>query len=135
MRAATIRLLLGALCLGLAGCAGVGERTDAAREAAVGFEEALRASDTHSACEALAPGTREELERDEPCPAALAALDLGTVTDSARPVATDVYGDQARVVFAGDVVYLASFPDGWKVTAAGCTPRPGRPAHCEVQGS
>ncbi|MEU7075539.1 hypothetical protein AB0B30_36865 [Streptomyces narbonensis] len=135
MRATTIGLFLGALSVGLAGCGGVGERTAAAREAAVGFEAALSASDTHRACEALAPGTLEELESDQPCPAALAALDLGTVTDSGQPVATDVYGDQARVVFAGDVVYLASFPDGWKVTAAGCTPRPGRPARCEVQGS
>ncbi|MFB7512634.1 hypothetical protein [Streptomyces sp. NPDC056144] len=132
MRTITTGLLLGALCLGLTGCAGVGERTGAARRAAVAFEEALRASDALRACAALAPGTREELESDGPCPAALAGLDLAA--DAGSPLRTEVYGKQARVAFEDDLVFLASFPEGWKVTAAGCTPRPERPADCEVEG-
>ncbi|MEU5216655.1 hypothetical protein AB0G79_10710 [Streptomyces sp. NPDC020807] len=133
MRAITTGLLLGALCLGLTGCAGVGERTGAARRAAVAFEQAVSASDARRACAALAPGTREELEGDGPCPVVLAGLDLPA--DAGAPLRAEVFGDQARVEFEDDLVFLASFPDGWKVTAAGCTPRPERPADCEVEGS
>ncbi|MEV6250368.1 hypothetical protein AB0M38_29835 [Streptomyces sp. NPDC051742] len=132
MRPITACLLMSTLCLGLAGCGSVEERASAARSAALGFGAALRASDEARACEALAPATREELEQDGPCPTALAALRLDTV--AGEPLSTDVYGEQARVVFARDSVFLASFPEGWKVTAAGCTPRPGRPARCEVKG-
>ncbi|MEU9297440.1 hypothetical protein [Streptomyces sp. NPDC048266] len=132
MRPATALLLSSALCLGLAGCGDIERRESAARSAAVGFGAALRASDPGRACRALAPGTREEVERDGPCPTVLAALDPATA--AGEPVTTEVYGAQARVVFAHDSVFLASFPDGWKVTAAGCTPRPGHPARCEVKG-
>ena len=43
------------------------------------------------------------------------------------PVAThirrvDVYGQDAIVRLDRDVVFLARFDDGWRVTAAGCTP-------------
>ncbi|MFF1510136.1 hypothetical protein [Streptomyces sp. NPDC058326] len=132
MRATTALLLMSALGLGLAGCGDVEQRQDAARSAAVDFGAALRGADAGRACEALAPGTREEVEEDGPCPTVLAGL--GPATAAGEPIATDVYGEQARVVFAHDSVFLASFPDGWKVTAAGCTPRPGHPARCEVKG-
>lgn len=135
MRPITACVVLGTLGLGLVGCGGVEERVTAARTTAVAFGVALRASDTVRACEALAPGTREELERDGPCPAVLAAVPGPEITVTGDPLVTDVYGGQARVVFAEYGVYLASFPDGWKVTAAGCTPRPGRPAQCAVQGN
>ncbi|MER5310848.1 hypothetical protein ABT034_24000 [Streptomyces sp. NPDC002773] len=132
MRPAAALLLMSALPLGLAGCGDVEQRASAARSAALDFGAALRASDPERACAALAPGTREEVEQDGPCPTVLADLDPATAA-AGEPVATDVYGEQARVVFARDSVFLASFPDGWKVTAAGCTPRPGRPARCEVK--
>ncbi|MGW6390275.1 hypothetical protein ACWFR1_07155 [Streptomyces sp. NPDC055103] len=138
MRRITACVVLGTLGLGLVGC-GVGaeERESAARTAAVAFTAAVRASDTGRACEALAPGTREEVETDGPCPTALATA-LGEAPADAPagdPLVVDVYGQQARVVFEEYSVYRASFPDGWKVTAAGCTPRPGRPASCPVRGN
>jgi hypothetical protein len=38
------------------------------------------------------------------------------------------------VVLERDTVFLSRFPTGWKVTAAGCVPRPGRPYQCAVKG-
>ncbi|MEV5886330.1 hypothetical protein AB0L74_27060 [Streptomyces sp. NPDC052020] len=46
----------------------------------------------------------------------------------------DVYGGQARVVLGHDTVFLARFPAGWKVTAAGCRPRADQPYQCEIKG-
>jgi hypothetical protein len=48
---------------------------------------------------------------------------------------TDVYGQWAQVRLTGDTVFLAVFPDGWRVVAAGCTPRPERPYDCVLKGS
>ncbi|MFD9406508.1 hypothetical protein ACFWBN_05695 [Streptomyces sp. NPDC059989] len=133
MRLSTGWLLAGTLCLAVSGCATVGERAEAAEAAARAFERALRSSDGVGTCDALAPATREELEAEAPCAPALAALGLPAATGPAERV--DVYGSQARVAFAQDSVFLASFPDGWRVTAAGCTPQPGgRPYHCELKG-
>ncbi|MCJ1676434.1 hypothetical protein MTF65_03525 [Streptomyces sp. APSN-46.1] len=132
MRPITALLLLGTLCVTSSGCAAVGERAAAAEAAATQFEAALRGGDVRRACEALAPGTREELEQDGPCGTALGTLNL---TPAAAPaVRVDAYGSQARVVFPRDTVFLAAYPDGWKVTAAGCVPRPGRPHRCELKG-
>ena len=46
-------------------------------------------------------------------------------------------GDLAIDATAGnghDTVFLAHFPTGWKITAAGCRPRPQRPYQCEIKG-
>ncbi|WP_051838113.1 hypothetical protein [Streptomyces sp. NRRL F-2580] len=125
-------LLAGTVCLAASGCAPVGERAEAAETAAQRFERALMAADDVRVCDALAPATREELEAEAPCGPSLAALRLPAAAGRAERV--DVYGSQALVVFAQDSVFLASFPDGWRVTAAGCTPRTGRPYHCELKG-
>ncbi|WP_411574972.1 hypothetical protein [Streptomyces fradiae] len=47
---------------------------------------------------------------------------------------TDVYGHQGRVVLEHDPYFVTWFPDGWKVRAAGCVPRPERPYDCRVAG-
>ncbi|MGW6970415.1 hypothetical protein [Streptomyces sp. NPDC054952] len=132
MRPIVVRSLLPLLCLALAGCATSDERSQAARSAAAAFERALADADSPRGCEALAPGTREELEQEEPCPAALQGLNL---TGAREPAGTAVvYGSQARVVYPHDSVFLALFADGWKVTAAGCTPRQGHPYRCDLKG-
>jgi len=46
----------------------------------------------------------------------------------------DVYGQWARVVLSDDTVFLAAFPGGWRVVAAGCQSRGERPYDCTVQG-
>ncbi|MFF5809363.1 hypothetical protein [Streptomyces sp. NPDC012746] len=125
-------LLAGAVCLATSGCATVSERAEAAEAAARRFERALTAADDARVCDVLAPATREELEAEAPCGPAVAALQLPAAAGPAERV--HVYGSQALVVFTQDNVFLASFPDGWRVTAAGCTPRKGRPYHCELKG-
>ncbi|CAM5280469.1 hypothetical protein SALBM135S_08638 [Streptomyces alboniger] len=133
MRARSQALLTVALLGALTGCGHVHVREDAAAHAATRFEEALRAPDTARGCAALAPGTRDELERTAELPCARALPDAGL--PEAGPVRTvDVHGRQARVVAAGDTLFLSSFPHGWKVVAAGCTARPEKPYQCLIKG-
>ncbi|MFE6132254.1 hypothetical protein ACFQ6Q_28960 [Streptomyces sp. NPDC056437] len=117
----------------LAGCGSVDEREAAIRSAVEQFDAAAAAKDGASLCAALAPGTRSELEDSEqqPCAEAVAGLRLpaaGAVSG------VDVYGQEARVVAAGDTLFLSRFAGGWKVVAAGCRPELGRPYQCAVKG-
>ncbi|WP_457254607.1 hypothetical protein [Pedococcus sp. P5_B7] len=49
--------------------------------------------------------------------------------------AVQVYGKDAIVHLGSDTIFLARFTAGWRVTAAGCTPRPGRPYDCTIRGN
>jgi hypothetical protein len=127
-------LILPALLgLVLAACGSVGERRSDAETAAVGFERLLRADDQAGLCAALAPETRGELEESEQasCAKAIASQEIPLGGTAHR---VDLYGRQARVVLDADTLFLSLFPDGWKVVAAGCTPRPGEPYQCMLQG-
>ncbi|WPO69710.1 hypothetical protein [Streptomyces sp. KN37] len=133
MRATRSGLLAAALLGALTGCGNADAREDAAAEAASRFEASLRASDAVRGCAALAPGTRDELEQssEQPCVRALPEAGL-PLAQEIRGV--DVYGRQARVVTDRDTLFLSSFPGGWKVTGAGCTPRPEKPYQCLIKG-
>ncbi|HET6533065.1 MAG TPA: hypothetical protein VFH03_20950 [Actinoplanes sp.] len=127
-------LLVPMLLLVVAGCAGVRERSDAATSVAVRMLTAVESDDGAAACGVLAPDTLAELEESagQPCAEAILAEDLsppGEVRESR------VYGQWAQVRLAEDTVFLAVFPGGWRVVAAGCTPRGERPYDCELQGS
>ncbi|MFJ8074301.1 hypothetical protein ACIQ7Q_10275 [Streptomyces sp. NPDC096176] len=76
----------------------------------------------------------EELEdsAESACPRALADAGL---PDGGPTRRVDVYGGEARVVLGGYTLFLSTFPDGWKITAAGCEPRTGRPYKCLVKGA
>jgi hypothetical protein len=117
----------------VSGCGELADRRSAASTAAAGFERALRAGDSVAACAALAPATRRELERSAKtgCAQAVIEQELARVANVGN---VDVYGQQARVVFGADTVFLSRFSSGWKVTAAGCTARPERPYECEIKG-
>lgn len=129
----TVALLTAALLGALTGCGGVDVREDAASRAATRFEESLRAADAARGCAALAPGTRDELEQNAELPCARALPDAG-LPDAGPVRSVDVHGKQARVVAAGDTLFLSSFPRGWKVVAAGCTERPEQPYQCLIKG-
>ncbi|MFF8653142.1 hypothetical protein [Streptomyces huasconensis] len=133
MRALRSGLLAVALLGASAGCGNTDGREDAAARAASRFAASLRAKDAVRGCAALAPGTRDELEHSSELPCARALPEAGLpLAHQLRGV--DVYGRQARVVTDRDTLFLSSFPGGWKVTAAGCTPRPEKPYQCRIKG-
>jgi hypothetical protein len=120
------------LAMAVGGCGHLGSAEDAnAAHAAENFDRSL--SDPAQACQLLAPGTLSELEDSfGRCQRSLPRQDLPAATEV---VSVDVYGQDAMVRLDGDVVFLARFPDGWKVTAAGCRLQsPGRPYTCAVKG-
>ena len=131
MRVLVVCLLSG---LALAGCASAGDRADAAADVAVRMLAAADAQDGTAACAALAPDTLDELEQSagKPCADAILEEDLPA---PGRVAGADVYGQWAQVRLDADTVFLAVFPDGWRVVAAGCTPRGERPYDCRVEGS
>ncbi|MGW6923250.1 hypothetical protein ACWGA9_18580 [Streptomyces sp. NPDC054950] len=127
-------LSLCALLLVLAACGGTEQRSAKASSAATAFEKALSKGDRAALCAALAPQTRKEVENSakKACADAITAQEVPT----GGPVrGVDVHGRQARVVLASDTLFLSQFPDGWKIVAAGCKPRPGQPYECSVKGS
>lgn len=125
-----------ALCalLLLAGCAGQGSAEDApAAETAERFAQAVSA-DTATACALLAPQTRVELESEHgPCGRSLSQSDVPDDAGKVREV--KVYGKDAVAYLERDTVFLARFDDGWRVTAAGCTPNGDQPYECDVKGN
>ncbi|MFF7456619.1 hypothetical protein [Kitasatospora sp. NPDC008115] len=116
------------------GCSSLTGRQDAAAAAAQQFESAVQQQDSGALCQALAPGTRQDLEESAKsgCEQAISDSDLPRASGVSR---VDVYGQQARVVFDQDTLFLSAFPDGWKITAAGCRPEPRKPYRCELKGS
>ncbi len=121
------------IALVLTGCSSVGSGEAQARSAALRFHQALDGGDASSACDLLAPRTRAEIEASAktPCSQALPGEGLPKAVGVGT---TDVYGTNARVVLDGDTLFLARFGAQWKVTAAGCEPRPDLPYDCTVKG-
>jgi hypothetical protein len=119
------------LLIGLAtGCSG---STDGPRSAAQAYAKDVAGGDGTAMCRLLAPETRAEVAQSgqSPCAQAIVDEDLPDPGDVQR---TQVWGRAAQVRMAGDTVFLSQFASGWKVVAAGCTPRGSRPYDCLVQG-
>jgi hypothetical protein len=113
------------------GCAG--GAVAGAVEVAHGFHAAVERRDGGAACGLLAPQTRNELAQSaqKPCPAAVLETEVPR-TGGVR--ASSMFGAQAQVRLEGDTVFLAEFPDGWRVVAAACTPRQPLPYDCRIKG-
>lgn len=117
--------------LALGACAGPG--ADEAGATASAFAQQVSSAPAQ-ACALLSEEVRKDLEEQEqaPCAEALPALELPEASDRET---VDVYEQHARVVLTDDVLFLARFSDGWKVTAAGCEPQPDdAPYDCEIGG-
>lgn len=127
------------LCAGVAGalltaCGATSGRVEGARDAGRAFQRAVAAGDYTTACDLLAPRTRQQLEEDEKqrCGQALAGQELPKAPPGGGP---QVYGRQASLDAGGQKLFLSQFRGGWKVVAAGCTPRGGdKPYRCVVKG-
>jgi hypothetical protein len=117
----------------LTGCGSVADREQAASAAAMRLLTAVDGRDGTAACAVLAPDTASEVEQSggKPCAEAILDEDLpkpGAVTGA------HVYGQWAQVRLSDDTVFVAVFPGGWRVVAAGCNPQGDRPYDCTVQG-
>lgn len=126
-----------AVLFAVSACGTLPERRDDVTAEVSRFERALAAGQHEQLCAALAPTTREEWEQSakSPCEDAIGqAIDDRELPAAGDVRGTDVYGDQARVILERDTLFLAHFPTGWKVTAAGCQPRRQRPYECEIKG-
>ncbi|NXY95434.1 hypothetical protein HYE82_13760 [Streptomyces sp. BR123] len=84
------------------------------------------------ACALLAPETRKAVAEASPCGPALAGKRLPATAGAA---VTQTFGRQAMVRLTGDTLFLSQFDAGWKVVAAGCTPRAEQPYDCLVKGA
>ena len=127
-------LVVAALAVAALGCAGCGsDRDAAARDVGQRFYAALQAGDGEGACRLLAPGTVEELEDSAREGCADAVLEAG-VPAPGRTLGATVYGDQGQLRSESDMAFVAQFPEGWRVTAAGCEPQGTRPYDCALKG-
>ncbi len=118
----------------LAGCGAPQGVTGAATDAAQRMLAAAAAGDGAAACALLAPDTVSELEDSAGTPCEQAIGDAGLPAPG--PVrSADVYGQRAIVVTDADTLFLGAFEGGWRVVAAGCSPRgDDRPYDCELTG-
>ena len=102
---------------------GVGER----------FTSAVSASAWGRACAYLAPDTRANLEKSagKACPA---ALEEESPPDAGPLDAASSFGTMTQLRYREDTIFLARFKSGWKVMALECSPVPGHPYDCRIQG-
>lgn len=116
----------------VSGCSGVGPDAAGAANAAQAFHAETSDGEGDAACARLDARAVDELEQSgQPCRQAVLAAD---VPDAAQVRDVQVWGGRGIVVLDHDVVFVARFDSGWRVTAAGCSPREDRPYECIVKG-
>ena len=128
-----LRALL--LCAGVlalsTGCAAA-PGTGAVTRAADDWLAAARAKDAEALCRLLTPAAAESaVTGGQTCPQAVGDLDL-PADGPVGPI--QIWGDRAQVKAGTDTLFLTKVAGAWRVSAAGCTARPGRPYDCEVSG-
>ena len=114
----------------LAGCAAPAD--PGARSATELLSAALAAGDGSAACRELSAAARAQVASVTGRSCAEGVLER--LPDPGRARRAEVWGSQAQVRTSHDTVFLSHFAGGWKVVAAGCTPRPGQPYDCKVSG-
>jgi hypothetical protein len=117
---------------GLSAC-GAQPHAEAVAAVAEAFHQAFADGDGEAACALLAPSTTSELEQSAGTPCAEAVLEE-QVPAAEEPTPPEVFGTQAIVRVGEGAMFLARFADGWKVMAAACRPRPGKPYDCAISG-
>jgi hypothetical protein len=115
------------------GCGAPQDQRDAAAAVAQRLLTSVQQKDGATACDQLAPATRKTVEADAGKGCAEAIGDEG-LPEPGDVRTVDVYGQWARVVFSDDTVFLATFPQGWRVVAAGCEAQGRQPYQCSVEG-
>jgi hypothetical protein len=109
------------------GCGG-GQAADDAQQLANRFEQAVQSKDFGQACDLLSPEVQQSLDD---CAKELEEAELPEVTGVPNAA---VYGQNGLVTWAAETVFVSRVPGGWRVIAAGCTPRPDRPYDCAISG-
>jgi hypothetical protein len=112
----------------LAGCASVDQ--PAVERVATAFEDT--SGDPQARCDLLVPATLAALEQDQSKPCAEAIADVPLQGGTVHGV--QIWGGDAQVRVGGDTVFLSRTSAGWKIAAAGCTPREQAPYDCDVEG-
>ncbi|MDI6911624.1 hypothetical protein [Nocardioides sp.] len=115
----------------VAGCAN--SQDGEVRRVADSFYAAVGSHDGGAACDALAPGTVQELEEsaEAPCREAILSEDL---PGAGAVGSVHVFGTTAQVRYGDDTAFLSRFQFGWRVMAAACRPQPHGPYDCQVKG-
>ena len=115
-RAATLALLA---ALATAGC---GQATTPVDRVVDSFERSLAAHDGSGACRVLTAPGREALAKQEHEPCERAVLKVG-LSPQTRRAGTGVYLSSGFVhTGSNGAVFLDHTREGWRVSAAGCTP-------------
>lgn len=135
MPARAVILALGTSLLAAAVGCGASDRAPDAAGVAERFHAALERDDGAAACAELNEETARKLEQQEemPCEDAVLRLELPRGGEVAE---TEVYVTNASVTLAGGgTTFLDEGSQGWKVSAAGCTPTaPNLPYDCLLEG-
>ena len=125
-------VMLGALALAAGGCGNDARERDA-RTAVEAFYAAYAAKDGPGACAQLSQDAASALETSEkePCERAVLSVEL----KRAAIAQTSVWITSAEVKLTnGGAVFLDEIGGRWRIGAAGCSPQPGQPYECELEG-
>ncbi len=124
-------IAVGAAAVLLGGCARGSDESEI-KQVTGRFATAVEQKDGQVACSQLTADTREELESSEGEPCEKAILSLEVRGSPVSRVRVDVTSASARLA-RGGTVFLDDTPAGWRISAAGCKPVPGRPYDCDVE--
>jgi hypothetical protein len=122
--------LIVVLSLSVAACTPAEE--PAARAAGERFQAEVGSHDGGAACQLLSDEARSNLESGSRMACAQAIDRLQLPVGGAQSI--QVWGGNAQVRLDAGVLFLAQFKAGWKITGAGCRPRPDQPYDCDIEG-